>query len=254
MPFSAATPRRSRLAYSTLALLLAGAAGTVNATSFFAFGFHITHMTGHVSEVGEALASGRWDAALVAGRMVFAFLVGAITAAALLDASRHRQRGRHTPALFVEMVTLGAVGLWAHEHPNANEPTLLWGLAFSMGLQNALVTRVSGAVVRTTHLTGVLTDIGIQLVRMVVWVRDGGRERGPRGLWNKVLDLPSAEQFERTRLHLGLALAFLLGSMLGTVLFLHYGAPAMAMPCVVLMLVIALDVSPAGSHAPAVGH
>jgi uncharacterized membrane protein YoaK (UPF0700 family) len=123
-----------------------------------------------------------------------------------------------------------------------------------MGLQNALVTRVSGAVVRTTHLTGVLTDIGIQLVRMVVWVRDGGRERGLRGLWNKVLDLPSAEQFERTRLHLGLAFAFLAGSMLGTVLFLHYGAPSMAMPCVVLMLVIALDVSPAGSHAPAVGH
>lgn len=254
MPFSAATPRRSRLAYSTLSLLLAGAAGAVNATSLFAFGKHITHMTGHVSEVGEALASGRWDGALVAGRMVLAFVVGAITAAALLDASRHRQRGRHTPALFVEMLTLGGVGLWAHEHPEANEPTLMWGLAFAMGLQNALVTRVSGAVVRTTHVTGVLTDIGIQLVRMMVWVRDGARERGLRGLWLKVLDLPSAEQFERTRLHLGLALAFLTGSMLGTVLFVRYGPPSMAMPCVVLLLVIALDVSPAGNHAPAVGH
>ncbi|PTL81340.1 YoaK family protein [Vitiosangium sp. GDMCC 1.1324] len=251
MPFSAATSRRSRLAYSTLALLLAGAAGAVNATSFFAFGHHITHMTGHVSEVGEAVANGQWGGALVAGRMVFSFLVGAITAAALLDASRHRHRGRHAPALLVETVTLGAVGLWAYEHPDANEPTLMWGLAFAMGLQNALVTRVSGAVVRTTHLTGVLTDIGIQTVRMVVWVRDGARERGLRGLWNKVLDLPSAEQFERTRLHLGLAFAFLTGSILGSVLFLHYGAPAMAVPCVVLLLVMALDISPAGSHIPA---
>jgi uncharacterized membrane protein YoaK (UPF0700 family) len=249
--FSAATPRRSRLAYSTLALLLAGAAGTVNATSFFAFGQHLTHMTGHVTAVGEGLASGQWGSALMAGQMVLAFVVGAITAAALLDASRHRQRGRHVGALLVELVTLGGVGLWVHEHPGSNEPTLMWGLAFAMGLQNALVTRVSGAVVRTTHLTGVLTDIGIQWVRMAVWVRDGARERGWRGLWRKVLDLPSAEQFERTRLHLGLVLAFLLGSILGSALYLRYGAPAMAMPCVVLLLVMALDISPAGSHTPA---
>jgi uncharacterized membrane protein YoaK (UPF0700 family) len=249
--FSAATPRRSRLAYSTLALLLAGAAGTVNATGFFAFGQHITHMTGHVTAVGEALASGKWSGALMAGQLVFAFIVGAVTASVLLDASRHRSRGRHAGALLVEVVTLGGVGLWIHEHPGNNEPTLMWGLAFAMGLQNALVTRVSGAVVRTTHLTGVLTDIGIQLVRMVVWVRDGARERGLGGLWHKVLDLPSAEQFERTRLHLGLVLAFLAGSTLGSGLYLHYGAPAMAMPCVVLLLVMVLDISPAGSHTPA---
>ena len=49
-----------------------------------------------------------------------------------------------------------------------------------MGLQNALVTRVSGAVVRTTHMTGVLTDIGIELVRMRAWVRDGPRGQGAR--------------------------------------------------------------------------
>ncbi|HYO54759.1 YoaK family protein [Archangium sp.] len=249
--FSAATSRRSRLAYSTLALLLAGAAGAINATSFFAFGQHITHMTGHVTAVGEAVASGQWGDALTAGQMVFAFVVGAVTATALLDASRHRTRGRHAAALLVEVVTLGGVGLWVHEHPDANESTLMWGLAFAMGLQNALVTRVSGAVVRTTHLTGVLTDIGIQLVRMVVWVRDGARERGLRGIWHKVLDLPSAEQFERTRLHLGLALAFLTGSILGTGLYLRYGASAMALPCVVLVVVMALDISPAGSRAPA---
>jgi uncharacterized membrane protein YoaK (UPF0700 family) len=184
---------------------------------------------------------------------VFAFLVGAVTAAALLDASRHRQRGRHTPALLVETLTLAAVGIWATEHPEAHEPPLMWGLAFAMGLQNALVTRVSGAVVRTTHLTGVLTDIGIQLVRMAVWVRDGARERGPRGLWRKVKELPSAEQFGRTRLHLGLALAFLGGSFLGAHLFLRFGPTAMGLPCAVLLLVVALDLSPAGAHAPSGG-
>ncbi|WP_316568022.1 DUF1275 family protein [Myxococcus sp. MxC21-1] len=47
-----------------------------------------------------------------------------------------------------------------------------------MGLQNALVTRVSGAVVRTTHITGILTDIGIQVVRLGSWLREGTRGQG----------------------------------------------------------------------------
>jgi hypothetical protein len=70
------------------------------------------------------------------------------------------------------------------------------------------------------------------------------------GILRKVRDLPSAEQFERTRLHLGLALAFLVGSVLGSGMFLRHGAPAMALPCVVVLL-MALDLSPAGAHAPA---
>jgi uncharacterized membrane protein YoaK (UPF0700 family) len=253
MPFSAATSPRSRLAYSTLALLLAGVAGAVNALSFFAFGQHLTHMTGHVSVVGESLASGRGMEAFAAARLVFAFMVGATTAAALLEASRHRQRGRHTPALFVETVTLGAASLWAHAPAEEiDDPTLMWGLAFAMGLQNALVTRVSGAVVRTTHLSGVLTDIGLQLVHMVVWVRDGAREHGLRGLLRRVRELPSAVEFSRTRLHVGIALAFLVGALLGAYLFLRLGMPAMALPCTVLVLLMALDLSPAGARAPTV--
>jgi uncharacterized membrane protein YoaK (UPF0700 family) len=250
MPFSAERSARSRRAYTTLSLLVAGVAGAVNAMSLFALGQHPSHMTGHITVVGESLAQGNWSQAAMAARLVLAFLVGAVTAAVLLDASRHRHRGRHALALLVETATLGGVGYWLHTHPGVHAPTLLGSIAFAMGLQNALVTRVSGAVVRTTHLTGVLTDIGIQLVRMAVWVRDGARERGLRGLWRKVQELPSAEQFERTRLHAGLAIAFLSGATVGSVLFLHYGAAAMAVPCTMLLLVVALDMSPMGASVP----
>ena len=40
-----------------------------------------------------------------------------------------------------------------------------------MGMQNSLVTRLSGAVVRTTHLTGVVTDLGIEAARWYRWHR-----------------------------------------------------------------------------------
>jgi uncharacterized membrane protein YoaK (UPF0700 family) len=150
----------------------------------------------------------------------------------------------------VEAATLAAVGLWASRHPGQPEPTLLWGLAYAMGLQNALVTRVSGAVVRTTHMTGVVTDIGIQLVKMMTWVREGARGHGLGGLVWMLRRLPTAEQFERTRLHMGLATAFLIGCTGGPVLFFYFGATAMVMPCAALLLLVALDVSPAGAYAP----
>ena len=50
-------------------------------------------------------------------------------------------------------------------------------LCFAMGLQNAMVTRLSGAVVRTTHLTGITTDLGIKLVRIFYMVSDRMRGR-----------------------------------------------------------------------------
>lgn len=248
MPFGTQSPPGSRRTYTLLVLLLAMVAGGVNATAFFAVGLHASHMSGNVAMVGEMLASGRWELAREGLRLVLAFVAGAVSAALLLDASRHRQRGRHAAALLVEAGTLGAVGLWMYQHPHLRDATVMWGLSFSMGLQNALVTRVSGAVVRTTHMTGVLTDIGIELVRMVTWVRDGARGQGPRGLLKMVRALPAAVQFARTRLHLGLLLAFLIGCTAGPVLYLAHGAAALIPPCVVLLLLVALDLSPAGAH------
>ncbi|WP_224244601.1 YoaK family protein [Hyalangium gracile] len=251
MPFSSAEiSPASRRAYMLLALLLASVAGEVNAISFFALGTHTSHMTGNLANVGEYLAKGTWDLAVEAGLLVFAFLLGAVTATVLMDMSRRRPRGRHAMALLVEALTLAAVGLWATRHPGLKEPTIGWGMAYAMGIQNALVTRVSGAVVRTTHMTGVVTDIGIQLVKMMTWVRDGARGHGLGGLVWMIRRLPTAEQFARTRLHLGLATAFLIGCTVGPLLFFHFGAAAMAMPCAVLTLLVVLDLSPAGAYAP----
>jgi uncharacterized membrane protein YoaK (UPF0700 family) len=240
----------SRRAYSLLALLLASVAGSVNAISFFALGTHSSHMSGNLANVGEYLANGKWGMAFSAGQLLLSFLLGAITATVLIDLARHRTRGRHAIALLVEALTLAAVGLWSTLHPDAREPTVLWGMCYAMGLQNALVTRMSGAVVRTTHMTGVITDIGIQLVKMMTWVRDGARGHGLGGLVWMLRRLPTAEQFARTRLHLGLASSFLLGCTVGPLLLFHFGAAAMAMPCTILVLLVVLDLSPAGAYAP----
>lgn len=245
MPFSAHASPRSRRAYTLLSLLLAGVAGAVNATGFVALGLHTSHMSGNMAMLGESLAAGNWRLAALGGQVLLSFVLGAVTASALLEASRHRARGRHASALLLEAAMLGGIGAWLTSTPGTREPSLMWALSFAMGLQNALVTRVSGAVVRTTHITGVLTDIGIQVVQMFAWVRDGARGDGIRGVLRQLRALPSAIQFERTRLHLGLAAAFLLGCTTGPLLFLQYGPATLGLPCAVLVLLVALDLSPA---------
>lgn len=251
MPFSPQSSPQNRRAYTLLSLLLSGVAGAVNATGFVALGKHTSHMSGNMAMLGESLAAGDWQGTGLAGQLLLSFLLGAVSATALLEASRHRARGRHAAPLLLEVSLLGGIGIWLASVPGAHEPTLMWGLAFAMGLQNALVTRVSGAVVRTTHMTGVITDIGIQLVQMVTWVREGARGQGVRGLFRQVRALPSAIQFERTRLHLGLAAAFLFGCTSGPMLYLAYGPATLGLPCAVLLLLVVLDLGPASPPLPA---
>ncbi|MCP3168449.1 YoaK family protein [Myxococcus qinghaiensis] len=250
MPFTTESSPSNRRAYTVLSLLLAAVAGSVNATGFVALGMHTSHMSGNMAALGESIATGEGRLTVLAAQLLLSFVLGAVCAAALLDASRHRSRGRHVAALLVEVVTLAGIGTALTSSPGTRAPVLMWGLAFAMGLQNALVTRVSGAVVRTTHITGILTDIGIQLVRMFAWVRDGARGQGVTGVLRRLRALPSAIEFERTRLHLGLGAAFLLGCTSGPLLYVHHGAAALGLPCAVLLLLIGLDLSQAARRQP----
>ncbi|NVI99504.1 DUF1275 domain-containing protein [Myxococcus sp. AM009] len=250
MPFSSESSPGNRRAYTLLSLLLAGVAGLVNATGFVALGPHTSHMSGNMAMLGESLASGHAALAWLAAQLLLFFLLGAISASVLLETSRQRPRGRHASALLLEALTLGGIGTWLSYHPGTREPTLMWGLAYAMGLQNALVTRVSGAVVRTTHITGIITDIGIQLVRLGSWLREGTRGQGLPGLRRRLWALPTAVEFERTRLHLGLGAAFLGGCALGPLLFGRLGAATLAIPCTVLVMLVALDLSAVSTSGP----
>ncbi len=66
---------------------------------------------------------------------------------------------RYGVALLVESALLLAAIPLIHDHANLG----LWLMAGASGLQNAMVTTFSGAVVRTTHMTGIVTDLGILL-------------------------------------------------------------------------------------------
>lgn len=251
MPLSSEGAARSFRQNVMLAVLLAAVAGLVNAAGFFSLGVHTSHMTGQVAAVGEAFVSGQSQQAWLSVKFLLSFVLGAASAAALVELTRGQRRGRYAPALALEITALVIVALMASGDRKGNESFLVQGLCFAMGLQNALVTRISGAVVRTTHLTGVLTDLGMELVHLVKWVGTHVRERGLVGIWHAVIRVGKAPEFERAWLHLALVVSFLGGATIGTFLLAFVDAAALAVPSVLLVFLIVLDLRPrADSNVP----
>ena len=198
-------------------MLLAFNAGAVNAGGFLVVHVYTSHMTGVVSQLADNLVLGNTALVLGAIGALLAFVAGAAVTALLVNWGRHHGlRGSYALPLLLEAVLmlvfglLGAVTL-AWSTPFTVPLTVLL-LSFIMGLQNATVTKMSSAQIRTTHMTGVITDLGMELGRAVYWNRLGS---------------PPERQIHankaRLRLFSGLLCMFLLGGMAGAAGFKHLG-------------------------------
>lgn len=228
MPLSSEGPSRSFRQNVALAVPLAWVAGAVNAAGFFRLGTHTSHLTGQAAALGEAVAGGAWAAASSAAGLLVAFVFGALVSEALLHLRSGAARGRYTPALLLEAAVLGAIALSA-----ASASLLTQALCFAMGLQNAMVTRISSAVVRTTHLTGVLTDLGMELFHLVRRAVTPGGVTSPRAA--------EAARVQRAGLHLALVVSFVVGALSGSLLVLRWDDLGFATPAAVLLVLVAAD-------------
>jgi uncharacterized membrane protein YoaK (UPF0700 family) len=220
-----------------LAIALSAVAGAVNATGFFVVGSYTSHVTGNVARIGDELAQGHFTLAREALLLVVAFLVGAMVATVLVEGSRRLAgRAHYKSALLVETGVLGAFTLFSA----GGLPTLTLTamLCFAMGLQNALVTKISGAVVRTTHLTGVTTDFGIELVQVWLWFRERSRGMGLLGKLHEARRSLGDPELEQAWLHFTIFASFIVGATVGPLLYLQIGTLAMALPCAILILFV----------------
>ena len=162
--------RRSNLQFGGI---LAFVAGAINAGGFLAVNRYTSHMTGMVSSIADDLVLGSIGLALAGLVSLAAFLCGAITTTLLISWARRQElRSKYALALLLEAVLLlvfGLVGANLKSFATLLVPTAVLLLCFIMGLQNAIVTKISNAVIRTTHMTGVITDLGIELGRLIYW-------------------------------------------------------------------------------------
>jgi uncharacterized membrane protein YoaK (UPF0700 family) len=156
------------------------------------------------------------------------FLGGVMISAYLVDRRRHLgQRplyelvmGLATGALALVAIG-GAAGFFGEfgEGIGAHEDYFLLALLCgASGLQNAALTSASGATIRTTHLTGLTTDLGIGLIR-AAWLRD---DQGRR-----------SHEIRSTILRMGTIASFFAGSGIGAVLYVRNGYLGFALPATI---------------------
>jgi uncharacterized membrane protein YoaK (UPF0700 family) len=205
-----------------LAVALAWVAGAVNSVGFLMLGAFTSHITGTATNLGGALGTQRGEAALEFAVLLGSFLGGAFAAGMMVEAARRLGRARYALGLATEAaLLLTFVSLTAND-PQHPRVLALCLLCLAMGLQNALGTSVSAAMVRATHLTGLMTDLGLEAARLLV---DGDRQRS----------------VPRLTLQTVTFCGFLAGAASGAAGHVEFGALAALGPVGVLLGLTAMD-------------
>ncbi len=147
-----------------LAGLLSFVAGVVNVNGFLAVETLTTNVTGHFAFFAREMLVRNYAAAAEFLSFIAAFFLGSIFATVAVElTSRRNSRYVYVVPVAVEIAIITVAALIPAAHSFIYTAILSCSLLFAMGLQNSLVTIISSSVVRTTHLTGLFTDLGIEI-------------------------------------------------------------------------------------------
>ncbi len=144
---------------------LAAVAGFINVCLLGFFTVPVSHMTGAVSLLSIELGSGLGNEASMILVIILGFLVGAVLSGLIIGSGHLMPGRRYGVALVVEGLLLLAATVFLLTGSSVG--VLL--AAMACGVQNAMASSYYGLVVRTTHLTGIVTDIGVMVGH---WIRD----------------------------------------------------------------------------------
>ncbi|MFL5606377.1 MAG: YoaK family protein [Gemmatimonadaceae bacterium] len=137
--------------------LLAGSAGFVNAVLLSFFQVPVSHMSGAVSHLGVAIASRPISEALGALTIIAAFFLGSVVSGVLVGRDTPLPGRRYALVLLIQGLSLAAAGSCLYARVSAGVPLA----AFACGVQNAMSSSYYGLAIRTTHVTGMVTDLGV---------------------------------------------------------------------------------------------
>jgi uncharacterized membrane protein YoaK (UPF0700 family) len=232
---------------SRLAISLSWIAGYTNVFSLILLGVTTSHATGNYTHFGQFLSQGQFGHLLFYAVLLLSFLFGAAASGLMMEGARLRgMRSKYILPLAVEagvlaLFSIGVEFLLAG-HP-LTSATLYWmsaAAAFAMGLQNATVTSISGAVVRTTHLTGVTTDLGLEGMQLVLWYWDRWRAGGSNRATRLVKTARRHPTVQRVALLASIIGSFLFGVCVGAIVSLKWPAIALIPPVLFLVFITTL--------------
>jgi uncharacterized membrane protein YoaK (UPF0700 family) len=203
-----------------IASLLSFVAGSVNAIGFVSIQRLTTNVTGHFAFFADDLLHLKWYAGFIFFLYILFFFLGAFCSNTLIELrDRRRDANVFILPVAVEIFLLTLVALIGSRFHLGYPTAIACTLLFAMGLQNALVTKISNAVVRTTHLTGLFTDLGIEVSQLFFY-----REQEQRRKLGSNINL-----------RLRIILFFFIGGVIGGFLYTRIGFHALCLPALLLL-------------------
>lgn len=133
-------------------------AGAINICAIVLFGMTITHYTGNISNAAIALGRGEILIFIKLLSYIILFFIGSIIAGLLY----HEQKPGISKYNAIIPILFGIILLVSFELIS-NNAVFLGIFAFGMGIKNGAYIKIRGVLIRTTHMTGYLTDAAFSI-------------------------------------------------------------------------------------------
>ncbi len=232
-----------------LAVTLAWIAGYTNILTVLTCGTVSSHISGTTSNLGREVVEGKWGLAAFAFVILISFFLGAFISGLATETGRRRGwESIYVLPMLMEAALLFVFGLGLEMMGGDFGGSNGWiffmtaAASMAMGVQNATITRISNGVIRTTHVTGVITDLGLEAAHTWFWFRDRQKRQSlALSSVRVVKNLHRSPGAKRLVLLIAIWGLFALGSAMGTLAYLFVDRYSMVPPVLLLGWIVLMD-------------
>lgn len=136
--------------------------GYINVVGLLRFDLPITYVSGKIVQMASHIVTGTWDLFRIFFTLVFCFFIGSFLSGILFSKQKFVLRIRYGLILLFYSIVIWTMSIYFSE-----SRLMAYSLAFIVGSQNGFFLYHRGAIVRTTHMTGYLSDAGVILGRAI---------------------------------------------------------------------------------------
>jgi uncharacterized membrane protein YoaK (UPF0700 family) len=209
-----------------IASLLSFVAGIVNVAGFLSVQRLTTNVTGHFAFfVDEVFKFNFWEGFIFFLYIFFFFLGSFISNIIVEIVTKVNDKLIYIIPIIIESIILFSIAIFGQSLVDKNPNLLAFSLLFAMGMQNSLVTTISNATVRTTHLTGLFTDLGIELSQLFFYTKNEQK----------------VKLYSSIKLRLTIISFFFLGGLLGGIFYTTLKLYILAIAGILLIIGITSD-------------